>query len=56
MDDVNPEASTLVVKDGIIHAVTTKNAPVKLKGEIKIIDMAGKTILPGIIDSHVHVL
>ena len=43
--------SWLAVKDGKIAALGNGEAP----GEAKeIVDLAGKTMMPGIIDSHVH--
>ena len=41
--------------DGRISAVGTSEEVLKLKGQdTKIIDLAGKTVLPGLMDSHVH--
>lgn len=41
--------------DGRISAVGTSEEVLKLKGQdTKVIDLAGKTVLPGLMDSHVH--
>jgi len=41
--------------DGRISAVGTSEEVLKLKGQdTKTIDLAGKTVLPGLMDSHVH--
>lgn len=40
------------VKDGIIKEVTDKNLEMK---QVQIIDGTGKTLMPGLIDSHIHI-
>ena len=55
MDDKNPTAEAIAVKDGKIVAVGKKDAVLKLKGDgTKVIDLGGKTMLPGFIDGHSH--
>ena len=44
---------TVVIEDGLITAVVTE--PVATEADDEVIDCAGKTILPGFIDAHVHV-
>jgi predicted amidohydrolase YtcJ len=45
----------LAVRDGKIAAVGTNDDVLKLKGpKTEIIDLGGKLVLPGLIDSHVH--
>ena len=52
-DNKNPLASALAVKDGKFIYVGDE---VGLKGfEGEVTDLGGKFIIPGIIDSHVHV-
>ena len=52
-DTDNPNASALVVKDGKFCYVGDEAGLSEYEGEV--IDLAGKFIMPGIIDSHVHV-
>ena len=52
-DTDNPQASALVVKDGKFCYVGDEAGLSEYEGEV--IDLAGKFIMPGIIDSHVHV-
>jgi predicted amidohydrolase YtcJ len=55
IDDKNPTAEAVAIKDGKIIAVGNKDELVKLKGEnTKLIDLKGKTLLPGFIDGHGH--
>jgi len=55
MDDRQPEAEALAIKDGRILAVGAKSEMSKLKGErTRMIDLGGKALLPGFIDSHSH--
>lgn len=55
IDDKNPTAEALAVKGGKIAAVGTKADVLKLKGDTtKLIDLKGKTLLPGFLDGHSH--
>lgn len=55
VDDKNPTAEALAVKDGRIVAVGKKDAVLKLKGEpTKLVDLGGKTLIPGFLDGHSH--
>ena len=55
VDDKNPKAEALAVKDGKIIAVSTKADVLKLKGDsTKMIDLDGKTLVPGFLDGHSH--
>jgi len=48
------EKGTLVVTDGKIVAVGASGA-VKIPGGATTIDLAGKTVMPGLVDSHSHI-
>jgi hypothetical protein len=55
VDSLNTEAEAVAVKDGKIIFVGHNNAAKSFIGEqTKIIDLKGKMILPGFIDSHAH--
>ena len=49
----NPQATALVVKDGKFVYVGDESGLLAYEGEVT--DLGGKFIMPGIIDSHVHV-
>ena len=52
-DKANPQAAALVVKDGKFVYVGDEAGLSDYEGEIT--DLGGKFIMPGIIDSHVHI-
>ena len=55
IDDKNPTAEAVAAKDGLIHSVGSNKDIRKLKGQItKVIDLQGKTLVPGFIDAHSH--
>ena len=55
MDENRPTAEAVAVKDGVILAVGTKADVLRTKGaETRLIDLGGKTMLPGFIDGHSH--
>ncbi len=55
INDAAPSAEAVAVKDGKILAVGAKDEVLKSKGdETKLIDLGGKTMLPGFVDSHGH--
>src|SRR5262245_25651505 len=48
-------AQAVAVRDGKIIAVGASDDVLKLKGpKTRVIDAGGKTVLPGLYDSHVH--
>lgn len=56
IDDANPRAEAVAVKDGKILAVGKKDEVLKTKGDTtKLVDITGKTMLPGFVDAHGHV-
>lgn len=58
VDDNRPTAEAVAVKDGKILAVGEKAAILSAHGgkEVKLNDLAGHTMIPGLIDAHGHVL
>jgi predicted amidohydrolase YtcJ len=57
MNDAAPRAEALAVKDGKILAVGNKDEVLKTKGDAtKLVDLAGRAMLPGFVDAHGHVM
>ena len=55
VDDDNPSAEALAVKDGIIVAVGKQTEVFEWRGHgTEIIDLDGKTLMPGLIEPHSH--
>ena len=55
MNEKTPTAEAVAVKDGVILAVGSKADVLRTKGaETRIVDLGGKTMLPGFIDGHSH--
>jgi len=55
IDDKNPTAEAVAVKDGKFVAVGKKDDVFNFKGDAtKVIDLKGKTLVPGFIDGHSH--
>ena len=52
-DKDNPKATALVVKDGKFIYVGDETGIAAYEGEVT--DLGGKFIIPGVIDSHVHI-
>ena len=52
-DKDNPQAAALVVKDGKFVYVGAESGLSDYDGEVT--DLGGKFIMPGIVDSHVHI-
>jgi predicted amidohydrolase YtcJ len=51
-----PWVTALAVKGTRIEAVGTDAAVLKHRGHAQVIDLHGQTVIPGIVDSHTHVL
>jgi len=55
IDDKQPTAEAVAVKDGKIMAVGARDGVFETAGDAtKMIDLGGKTMLPGFVDSHGH--
>ena len=57
IDDAAPRAEAVAVKNGKILAVGKKEDVLRSKGDAtKLVDLAGRTMLPGFVDAHGHVM
>ena len=57
INDARPQVEAVAVRDGKILAVGTKDELFKSKGDAtKLIDLEGRTMLPGFVDAHGHVM
>lgn len=57
VDDAFSIAEALAVKDGKVLSVGSTEEISELEGEsTEVIDLEGKTVMPGLIDSHIHVV
>ncbi len=57
MDDGNPRAEAVAVKDGrIVHVGDRASAEELAGARTKVIDAGGNSVLPGFCESHVHLL
>ena len=56
INDAAPRAEAVAVKDGKILSVGKKDEVLKTQGsDTKLVDLGGKTMLPGFVDAHGHV-
>lgn len=57
VNDRQPDAEAVAIKDGKIVFVGDRKEAFDLKGEAtKLVDLQGKTLMPGFIDPHTHVM
>ena len=57
MDKDRPRAQAVAVEKGIIKTAGTNEEVLALKSEnTKVIDLCGKTVIPGFNDSHIHLM
>ena len=55
VDDANPSPEAFAVRGGRFVLVGSAGAVMQLKGaETGVLDLSGKTVLPGLIDAHLH--
>lgn len=57
LDKSRPDASAVAIKDGRLEAVGSEAEVMALKGDrTRVVDLKGHTVLPGLNDSHIHVI
>ena len=57
MEEGQPTAQAIAVRDGIILAVGTDEEILALQGpDTDLIDLQGRTLMPGFVDGHTHIL
>src|SRR4030095_7959343 len=56
MDPARPRASALAIRDGKVLIVGSDTDVLKLKGIASAIDVGGRCVIPGLNDSHLHVI
>lgn len=54
MDETRPRAQALLVHEGQIAAVGSWSEIAPRAENVRVLDLSGKTVLPGFIDSHLH--
>jgi predicted amidohydrolase YtcJ len=56
VNELQPQAEAVAVKDGLILAVGYRDEVMKWKGaETRVVDLGGNTLAPGFVDPHGHV-
>ncbi len=57
LNSAHPQAAAVAVKDGRFIAVGTDADIMTSRGEgSQVVDLKGRTVIPGLIDSHIHVI
>src|ERR1700741_3334996 len=57
LDRGNPTATAVAIQDGLFAAVGSDREIMKLRGpSTKVIDLRGRSVLPGLIDNHWHII
>jgi predicted amidohydrolase YtcJ len=57
MEDTQPRAEALAIRDGLILAVGAKAEVMRHAGsKTEVVDLAGRALLPGFVDRHGHVV
>ena len=57
VDDANPKATAVAIKDGkIVYVGDVRGAKLLMAASTQQIDLQGKTMVPGFVDAHGHVV
>src|SRR3954463_4088372 len=57
VDRANPQASAVAIQDGKFLAVGDADEVMRHRGaDTRVIDLNGRTVIPGLNDSHIHVI
>ena len=57
LDRANPQAEAVAIRDGRFAAVGTKQEIMQAAaGDTRVIDLGGRRVIPGLIDSHMHII
>jgi predicted amidohydrolase YtcJ len=57
VDDSRPVVSAMAIRDGLIAFTGSAREAMALKGaNTKVVDAAGRTVIPGMVDAHAHLL
>jgi len=57
MDDENPRAEAIAVKDGkIVFVGSSREVREFIGDKTQVIDLKGRTVVPGFIDTHIHLI
>src|SRR4051794_3451979 len=54
LDEATPEAAAVAIRDGLIVAVGSAAEAREAAGCAEIVDAGGATVVPGLVDSHIH--
>jgi predicted amidohydrolase YtcJ len=55
LGDIPPGVDAVLIRDGLIASLGRARELIRgLDGSVRVIDLGGRTVLPGFIDSHVH--
>jgi predicted amidohydrolase YtcJ len=54
-DQIPTTGKAILVRDGRVHAIGTLDALREQAPSARLVDAAGRTVLPGLIDSHAHI-
>jgi len=56
LDKQNPEAQAIAIRDGKFLAVGSEKEVRQAAPKAKVIDVRGRRVIPGLIDSHIHII
>src|SRR5687768_9491606 len=57
VDDARPHAQAMAVRDGRVAFVGDSPGALALRGPAtRVVDLAGRTVIPGMVDAHAHLL